>query len=392
MRHILLVLFTFQVFTVAAQKHVNHDFKAEIQIENTTFFQKGLYEGQKQNYISGSFKPEYYMDWKKGKYSFKVTLFGRIDQYDNRRTHADIRELYWRGVFNKHELSVGIKEIYWGVAESNHIVNIINQTDVVENFDGEAKLGQPMVHYSYANTFGIIDVFVMPYFRTITFPGEKGRFRTPIVLNGDEFPIESKAGKYHPDMAIRWSNYIGIFDIGVSYFYGTHRQPLIASIYEFAPIYGLVHQTGLDLQATTGPILWKFEGIINSNSIKDYAVLATGLEYTFGNVGGKGLDIGLVGEYLYDSRDELAFGSLQNDVFTGMRLAFNDFNSTEILAGAIFDLERTSKLFSIEASRRIKETFKAELEGRIFSTVSPSEFIYFVRQDSYLQFSISKFF
>ncbi len=389
---LIIIIYTLSYSFTFAQEKINQDFKAELEIDNTSFLKNGAYEGQHQNYISGSFKPEYSMDWNEGKQSFKAALFGRLDQYDKNRTHFDIREFFWQGVFSNHEVSVGIKEIYWGVAESNHLVNFINQTDVVESFDGEAKLGQPMVHYSYAHQLGIFDVIFMPYFRTITFPGEEGRLRTPIILDGDDFPFESKSGKYHPDIAVRWSNYIGIFDIGVAYFYGTNRQPLIKNIQEFAPFYGIVNQASLDLQATTGPVLWKFEGLYNSNSVKDFVALVSGFEYTFGNVGGNGLDIGIVGEYSYDGRDELALSSLQNDVFTGMRLAFNDFNSTEILAGGIFDLERSTQLYSVEASRRFRESYKVEIEGRFFNNVDTSEFVYFVRNDSYIKLGLSKFF
>ncbi len=389
---ILIAMLSILLTSGYGQNKAFHDFKAEVEIEDRVFLKPGLYEGQHQNYISIAFQPEYSVEWKEGKYSFKTTLFGRIDQHDNHRTHFDIRELYWQGVFNQHEISVGLKEIYWGVTESAHIVNIINQTDVVESFDGEAKMGQPMVHYSLANKLGIFDVFFMPYFRTITFPGEEGRLRTPIVLEGDDFPFESNSGKYHPDVAFRWSNYIGAFDVGLSYFYGNSRQPMIEDIQAFDPLYPLIHQVGLDLQATTGMMLWKYEGIYNNNSIKNFYAMAAGFEYTFGNVGGKGLDIGILGEYLYDGRDELAIGSLQHDIFTGMRLGFNDISDSEILAVAIFDLHYPTKIYSIEGSRRFKETFTIELEGRFFTKSAPEEFLYFIRDDSFLRFAVSKYF
>ena len=388
----LIILLSLISIHAISQEKINQDFKAEIELEDRIFMHSGLYEGQKQNFLSIAAQPEYYLNWNDGKYSFKATLFGRWDQYDNHRTHFDIRELYWQGVFGRHEVSVGLKEIYWGVTESAHIVNIINQTDVVESFDGEAKLGQPMVHYSYESKVGIFDIFLMPYFRTITYPGEKGRLRTPIVLEGDEFPFESKQGKYHPDVAVRWSNYIGVFDIGVSYFYGNGRQPLVSDIQQFEPFYGLVHQTGLDLQATTGPILWKFEGIYNKNSIKNYTSLAAGFEYTFSNVDGNGLDIGILSEYLFDSRDELTIGSMEDDLFTGFRLAFNDINDSQVLAGAIYDLKYSSQVYSIEASRRIKEFYTINLEGRFFHDVAPKEFLYFIRDDSFFKLAVTRYF
>ncbi|WP_157494102.1 hypothetical protein [Fulvivirga imtechensis] len=375
-----------------AQEKPYQDFSADVELEERFFFNEGLYEGQKQNYLSIALRPEYFVEWNNGRSSFKMSLFGRYDQHDENRTHADIRELYWRMVRDNKELSVGLKEVFWGVTESAHIVNVINQTDIVESFDGEAKLGQPMVHYSVVKPYGTFDAFVMPYFRTPTFPGENGRLRTPFLIDADDIEFESDMEEFHPDLAFRWSHFFGVFDIGISHFYGTSRQPLIKEGEAFELEFALVNQTGLDLQATTGPVLWKLEAIYNSNGIKDYTALAAGFEYTFGNVSGKGLDIGLLGEYLYDSRDELAFNSLQNDVFTGVRLAFNDMSDSQLLAGAIFDLHEGSRLISVEGSRRFGETWTVELEGRFFKNVSDKEFVHFMRRDSFLRLVVSKYF
>jgi hypothetical protein len=204
--------------------------------------------------------------------------------------------------------------------------------------------------------------------------------------------FESSKEEYRPDVAFRWSHYIGKFDFGFSHFYGTSRQPLVESLENFQPIFAIINQTGLDLQATTGPILWKLESIYNSNSVKDYTALAAGFEYTFGNVNRKGLDIGLLGEYLYDSRNKLALTSLQNDLFAGTRLAFNNAQDSQVLAGFIYDLEHSTCLFSIEASQRIKESWKVEVEGRFFENVSSAEFLYFIRKDSFLKVAINKYF
>ena len=108
------------------------------------FFHDGTPE-QHNSYLSVATEPEYYHQWQGGNNSFNFKGFARIDQYDDERTHADIRELNWLGVGDKWELRVGIGKVFWGVTESQHLVDIINQTDAVENLDGEEKLGQPMI-------------------------------------------------------------------------------------------------------------------------------------------------------------------------------------------------------------------------------------------------------
>ena len=387
----VLALFLFSLENFAQEKSKD-DFTLKLNAEDRFFFSEGIYEGQEKNFLSLAVQPEYSIKWHDEKFLFKATLFGRYDQHDSRRTHADIRELYWQMTTNKHDLSIGVKKIFWGVTESNHVVNIINQTDIVESFDGEEKLGQPMLHYSYQSGVGIFDFFFMPYFRQPTFPGEAGRLRTPIVINKSMIAFESTMKEYRPDVAFRWSHYIGKFDFGLSHFYGTGRQILLKSLDDFAPVYAIVNQTGIDVQATTGPMLWKLEWIYNINKIKDYTALAAGFEYTFANVNNKGLDVGLLSEYSFDSRDELALNSLQNDVFIGTRLAFNNTDDTQVLAGAILDVVRGTTLVSVEASQRFKESWKIELEGRFFSNTSNDEFVYFARKDSFLRLGISKFF
>lgn len=371
------------------------DLKLEIIGDYRYYFKEGAYEGQQQHYPSIALQQDYYVEWEEGKQSVRFTTFFRLDK-DRQRTHFDVRELYWQWVKRDWELSVGMKKIFWGVTESAHLVDIINQTDQVESFDGEAKLGQPMVHFSYLTNIGVLDFFVLPYFRERQFPGEKGRLRPPFLLSDEDFRYESSAKRWHPDVAVRWSNSFGIFDMGLSYFYGTGREPVFLPDAEnagFDLVYPINHQLGLDLQATTGPVLWKLESMWRENDLQDpIFALAGGLEYTFGNINGRGLDIGLVAEYLYDSRDELALNGQDNDLFAGMRIALNDVQSTSLLLGGIFDLNKSSRLLSVEASRRIGNSWKVELEARILDNIAATEFLALFRDDSFAQFRLIKYF
>ena len=92
------------------------------------------------------FEPEYYHEWDKGTQSLAFVPFFRLDQHDNERTHFDIRELNWTKVAENWELRLGLRKVFWGVTEFQHLVDIINQTDLVENIDTEDKLGQPMIN------------------------------------------------------------------------------------------------------------------------------------------------------------------------------------------------------------------------------------------------------
>lgn len=373
----------------------SQDFELEVETEYRYFYNDGLFAGQENHFPSIAFRPEYSIEWNKGYESINFTGFFRFDR-DNKRTHWDIRELYYQKVKDNWELSVGLKKVYWGVTESNHLVDIINQTDQVESFDGEDKLGQPMVQFTYTTeSFGSFDLFYLPYHRKRTFSGTKGRLRFPVVIDKDDLAYESGAEEWRQDLAIRWSHFFGAFDLGVSHFYGNGREPLFTfdNFGNINAFYPVIHQTGIDLQITHNAYLWKLESIYRTANAQDFFALVAGLEYTFSNIDGNGLDIGLIGEYLYDDRDELSLNGLQNDVFFGSRIAFNDVKDTSILIGGIKDLESSSTIFSVEASRRIGETWKAEIEARIFNNIDTNEFILSnFQNDSFLRFSISKYF
>ena len=116
-------------------------------------------------------------------------------------------------------------KVFWGVTEAVHLVDIVNQTDLVESLDGEEKLGQPMIDLSLIRDWGVVDLFVLPWFRERTFPSEDGRPRFAIPIDTHDPIYESSAEQHHVDFAARWSNSIGEWDIGLSYFYGTSREP-----------------------------------------------------------------------------------------------------------------------------------------------------------------------
>lgn len=372
-----------------------HEFELEVAAEYRYFYNSPQFSEQASQFPSIALTPKYTMEWNKGRESLNFTGFVRFDR-DNNRTHADIRELYYQKAKNNWELNIGLKKVYWGVTESNHLVDIINQTDATESFDGEQKLGQPMVQFALTTEkYGNFDFFYLPYHRKRAFNGEKGRLRFATIVDENDIAYESSAEEWRQDFAIRWSHYLGAFDIGVSHFYGNGREP----IFTFDPLgnmnafYPIIHQTGLDLQVTHNAFLWKLEAIYRTSNTQNFSAVVAGLEYTFSNIGGNGLDIGLIGEYLYDDRDEMALSSLQNDIFFGSRIAFNDVKDTSILIGGIADLEKSSKIFSIEASRRIGNSWKAEIEARIFSSIANEDVILSnFKEDSFLKFSIAKFF
>ena len=84
---------------------------------------------------------------------------------------------------------------------------------------------------------------------------------------------------------------------------------------------------------------------------------------------------------------------MQNDLFYGIRVAFNDVQDTSFLIGAVSDLKSKSDVFSIEASRRFGRSLKIELEGRVLNNLDYTEQILSsFKNDSYIEFTLVKYF
>ena len=158
-----------------------------------------------QDYDTGFslvFEPEYYHEWDAGNQSIAFVPHLRLDQRDSARSHFDVRELTYLKAAAGWEFRVGIRKVFWGVTEFQHLVDIINQTDLVENPDMEDKLGQPMVNLALIRDWGTVDFFVLPWFRERNFPGREGRLRTQPVVADDRSRFASGAKERHVDFAL----------------------------------------------------------------------------------------------------------------------------------------------------------------------------------------------
>jgi len=368
-------------------------------VEGRYFWETPVLAEQGNEQLSLVLQPELFHEWDGGRQQVVFTPFLRLDSLDDERTHGDIRELAWLVAGESWELRVGVRKVYWGVTESQHLVDILNQTDLIENIDTEDKLGQPMVNVALIRDWGTLDLYYLPYFRERTFPGRRGRLRGPLVVDTDH-PIYAAANReYHPDFAIRYSHAIGPFDLGVAHFTGTSREPVIVAERDTAgritlrPRYDTIDQTSLDLQAVVGDWLWKVEAIRRSGQGRAFVAATTGFEYTFVGIADTAVDLGLVGEWLFDDRGEEAPSLFEDDLFAGLRLTLNDAQSTDLLAGVISDLSGDGHLASVEASRRIGDRYRLSIEARLFINPRPdAPLAYPLRRDSYLQVELARFF
>lgn len=374
------------------------EWQGNISLELRQFFKDGAYPEQKNSFPSIAFEPEYYQELSNS-LSLSFKPFVRLDAVDHERSHADIRELFLYYQNDNLEVRAGANTVFWGVTESQHLVDIINQTDAVENIDGEDKLGQPMINITYAFDNSLVDFFILPGFRERTFAGKEGRLRTPLVVDTGKAQYESSREENHVDYAIRWSGTVADYwDIGLHYFSGTSRDPVFVPVIEngrpvgLAPRYNLIDQVGIDVQATLESWLLKLEAIQRNGDPEDYSAAVGGFEYTLPGVMESSTDLGLLMEYHTDSRGKQAPTIFNNDVFLGTRWAFNDVQSSEIIAGIFVDLEFSTRSLRVEANRRLGESWKLNGELQVFSNVDKQDVAYSLRNDSFLNIELARYF
>ena len=373
-------------------------FSGNVAAEAIGFSEPAQFEDQFDENLTLSFEPKWDGDWNEGDDLWSVKLFMRADSKDSGREHADIRELLWLHIDGDNEWRVGINTMFWGVTESQHLVDVINQIDAVESFDGEDKLGQPMIHLKRYEDWGVLDFLVLPGFRERTFHAKEGRLRQPLVVDTDQVAYESSAGQQHIDYALRFSQTYDDLDLGVSWFDGTSREPLLLPGTDsngdavLTPFYEQMTQLGVDAQLLYLDWIWRLEMIHRKADSNDRDAFIFGFEYTFYGVVDSSADIGAIAEYSYDNRPKGERGVFDRDLFLGARFALNDAQSSEVLAGFLIDTDVYSRTFRVEASRRIGESWKLDLELQTFTNIDPNDPLSAFANDDFLLVEMAYYF
>lgn len=387
--------------TTTSNSHAQISWDGSLEVEHRYFWETDTAKNLDSGQTSARLEMEFFKDWNNGDDQIIFEPFIRLDSQDEERSHADIRQLIWTHYGSNWEFSMGLGRVFWGVTESQHLVDIINQTDGVENIDGEDKLGQPMLRYQTFNDYGNFDFYVLPYFRNRTFAGNDSRLSGGIVVDNNNQQFESNNEESHLDYAIRYNNTFGDWGVGLSWFDGTSREADVLRLLDIStltstPYYPQINQLGADIQVTTDAWLFKLEAIqrnFDDAFYDDYSAATLGAEYTFVAVFGSVYDIGALVEYSWDERDESATSPFQNDAFVGARLALNDINSSEVLFGVSSDFKFSgSNSLFLEASTRFANSFTANIEVRYFDSDDPRDLLFNFRDHSFIQIGIEYFF
>ncbi len=359
------------------------------------FAKRGL-QGQSRSAFSGSALVEWYWQSEDERSSWTISPYLRWDQHDSERNLVDLRQAYWLSVGDGWEFKAGVDKIFWGVTESIHLVDVINQTDWVDAVDGESKLGQPLLQLNLSGDWGNLQSFVLPYFRERTLSGEQGRLRLPLPVLADEAVYQSSREQRHVDLALRYSQQIDQVDLALSYFTGTNRDPRFMPVGQgnaLVPYYEQMQQWGLEGQWIVDSWIWKLEAIRRSSDIDSFTAAVAGFEYTSVGVFDSAVDLGWLVEYQYDNRGQYAPVPGQRDLFAGVRVALNDEAGSELLFGIAQDLQNGgTRSGMLEASMRFSNNMRLRLDAWFFQTMSMQQPTWWFRQDDYVQLGFDYYF
>lgn len=395
-RGVVLLLVGIVVLPASAR---GQEIRGSLILETRIFPVQPAFPDQRDASVSPSLVLEPEVSWEadSGSVQLRARPFLRLDAHDAKRTHGDLREASVVVLGDGWTLLAGLGRVFWGKTEAHHLVDVINQTDGVEDLDTEDKLGQPMVSATIEREWGAVDIFLLPYFRERTYPGDRGRLRGALTV-ADDGVYESGAKRWHPDVAVRASFFAGELDGAVSAFRGTSREPRLTPVVideqgALSAHYDVIDQVSLDAQWTRGATLWKAEAMTRGGHGDRFGALVGGVEHTLFNLGPGPADLGLLAELMLDGRgSEAPFTAFDHDVFLGARWAFNDTADSSLLGGPIVDYRTGEAIAFVEAQRRFGDRWVAEIEARSFLNTDATAPLHGFRRDHFLTLRLSRFF
>ena len=101
----------------------------------------------------------------------------------------------------------------------------------------------------------------------------------------------------------------------------------------------------------------------------------------------------MLGEWNYDGRGRNATpnrspNTLENNLFSATRLAFNDVQSTEITTSFLSDAGRFTRALAFEFDRHISGQWSMHLEGVALLSIDKADLHYAMRHDSFIELNL----
>lgn len=294
---------------------------------------------------------------------FALAPFARYDFMDGRQNAIRLNEAWIEYSTENWDFRIGNQIFTWGQMESVNRIDVLNPRDFRDDVIEPGKIGIPAALFRLKFDNSDLSAYALPYYITDSFPGPDHFYS----LSGG-LPIRQPEERFEDQWAIRYFHAGDGFDFALSWANVVERLPIYDMNETETRLIGTPYKSnrlGFEFTKVIESLIIKGEGFYRfpeTKLLKPGFFYTAGLEYTFPAIIGLS-DLTLFTEYFGTvGNGQVRFQILENSLFTGFRLTFNDLARQELEVGAINNFEPAGTwLMRARYARNIVEQVRFEL-------------------------------
>ncbi|HIO90718.1 MAG TPA: hypothetical protein EYG69_02990 [Campylobacterales bacterium] len=296
-----------------------------------------------------------------------VKIEALSDSDDTNREYVMINELYYKYFGDSYEITIGKSIKFWGALELFNPADIFNAKNILDDVtDKDKKLGAWNITYSkfFENDDEFSAIMKLDN-EAQNFVYQKSPLNTlPLAYNKD---FESEKNRHRPTYYLKYSGSRDDFakrdfSFIVQSGYDSYRDTIqsLGKIKQYLyQVDKFITYHTIVKDSTIYKLEYSYTDVKNYTKIDDYSEYGVGVEHTLYGLWEK-KDLGLIVEY-YKNNINATNIVYQDDLFAGVRVEFNDADSSDIVAGVIRDFDSDKNGYSLEYNTRIKDKFKTKI-------------------------------
>ena len=357
MKYLALSLLSISLFASDAK------IKGNIGIEYKKYFDTPSSKVDNQKAITAELEYEY--EVQNGKFFSKIEALK--DNDDNNKEYIMLNELYYKYFGDSYDITIGKSIKFWGALELFNPTDVFNSKNILDDItDKDKKLGAWNITYSkFFDNDDELSLIVKLRNETQDFVYSKSPLNTLLLPYNKEY--ESEKSRHRPTYYLKYSGSRDDFakrdfSFIIQSGYDSYRDTILKSgklkQYLYQADKFLTYHT-IVKDSTIYKLEFAYTDVKNYTKIDDYSEYGVGLEHTLYGFW-KEKDLGLLAEY-YKNNINVTNITYQNDLFAGVRVEFNDSDSSDIVAGVIRDFDTDKNGYTLEYNTRIKDEFKTKI-------------------------------
>ncbi len=297
------------------------------------------------------------------------------------------------------DITAGYDVVFWGSSEGAQILDILNQRDLGADFDGDVKLGQPLLSLNRSIGDGLATLYYLPYTPKRRFRDNSERLTAGFDINENSAQWHDHQDAYYPGFAGRYALSADSMDVALIGFHGVNRSPaFVPQAGQFSPVYRVATQVGMDMQWVSEDLLAKLEllNVSDAPTIDGDFDTATqwvvSAEYSFYSVFDSIADVRVIAEYSDNSLGERLLSLYQHDLLMAVHTSFNNADSTSLSVSWLHDLDSDSNLIDISLTHRLNDNIELEASLYEFSSLASRDFFFGLEPDSFGEITLTYYF